>query len=180
MLRIPASGLGARLTVDLAALARNWRALEKVSTGALCGAKQDGDVWFLATAESTVPVERKCSVPVGKTLFVPVAVTVERSGNTDPECGALARIAADHLARVNALSMTIDGQAVYNLERYRQSTGNCFAPGLRQLPRSGARTSVADGWYVMLQPLPAGPHTIAVSARFDATVLSATYRLDVR
>jgi alanine racemase len=45
MLRIPSSGLGARLTVDLAALARNWRALEKVSTGALCAAVVKADAY---------------------------------------------------------------------------------------------------------------------------------------
>jgi hypothetical protein len=150
------------------------------TTGALCGAKQDGDVWFLAASDGTVPVERKCVVPSGKTLFVPIALTVERSGNKDPECGALARIAAEHLMRVSDLAMTLDGQVVYNLERFRQATGGCFAPGLRQVPRSAAKTSVADGWYVMLQPLPAGAHTIAILARFDATVFSTTYRLDVR
>jgi alanine racemase len=45
MLRIPTVGLGPRLTVDLAALARNWRALEKVSTGALCGAVVKADAY---------------------------------------------------------------------------------------------------------------------------------------
>ena len=149
------------------------------TTGALCAAKQEGDVWFLAGSDGTAPVERRCGVPSGKALFVPIAVTVERSGNKDPECGALARIAADHLTRVSDLSMTLDGQVVYNLERYRQATGGCFAPGLRQVPRSAAKTAVADGWYVMLQPLPAGAHTIVVTARFDATVFSTTYRLDV-
>lgn len=45
MLRIPNAGLGPRLTVDLAALARNWRALEKVSIGALCGAVVKADAY---------------------------------------------------------------------------------------------------------------------------------------
>ncbi|MEO8884317.1 MAG: alanine racemase, partial [Devosia sp.] len=45
MLRIPNAGLGPRLTVDLAALARNWRALEKVSVGALCGAVVKADAY---------------------------------------------------------------------------------------------------------------------------------------
>jgi alanine racemase len=45
MLRIPTGGLGPRLTVDLAALARNWRALEHVSSGALCGAVVKGDAY---------------------------------------------------------------------------------------------------------------------------------------
>lgn len=45
MLRIPSAGLGPRLTVDLAALARNWRALEQVSAGALCGAVVKADAY---------------------------------------------------------------------------------------------------------------------------------------
>ncbi|WDR03591.1 alanine racemase [Devosia algicola] len=38
------SGLGGHLTIDLGALVRNWRALDKVSAGALTGAviKADG------------------------------------------------------------------------------------------------------------------------------------------
>jgi len=45
MLRIPNAGLGPRLTIDLSALARNWRALEKVSSGALCGAVVKADAY---------------------------------------------------------------------------------------------------------------------------------------
>jgi len=149
------------------------------ASGALCAAKQDDDVWFLAVSNGGAPVERKCSVPAGKTLFVPIAVTTERSGNKEPDCASMARIAAGNLGHVTDLSMTIDGLAVYNLERYRQPTGDCFALGLRQAPRSAARTAVSDGWYAMLQPLPAGSHTIVVRARYDATPVSTTYRLDV-
>lgn len=39
------SGLGGRLTIDLAALARNWRALDKVSNGALTGAVVKADAY---------------------------------------------------------------------------------------------------------------------------------------
>lgn len=151
------------------------------TTGALCAAKQEGDVWFLATSDGTAAVERRCAIPAGKTLFVPVVNTMERSGNREPDCDSMARIAADNIARrVNRLSMTIDGQAVDNLASHRVATRECFALGLRQTPRSAARTAVADGYYVMLQPLPAGAHVIAIEARFDSTPLSTTYRLDVR
>jgi hypothetical protein len=150
------------------------------TTGALCGAKQEGDVWFLATSDGTAPVVRTCAVPAGKTLFVPIAGTMERSGIREPDCDSMARIAAGAVTqRVTRLSMTIDGQAIDNLSSYRAATRECFALGLRQMPRSTARMAVADGYYVMLRPLAAGPHTIAVGARFDSTSLSTTYRLDV-
>lgn len=151
------------------------------TTGASCHAKQQGDVWFLATSDGTGPVTRACTVPIGKTLFVPIANTTERSGNREPDCPSMARIAADSLARhVGALSLTIDGVPVDGLARHRLPTGDCFAPGLRQVPRAAARISVADGWYVMLQPLPAGAHTLVIGSRFDSTALSVTYKLDVR
>ena len=150
------------------------------TTGAQCAAKQEGDVWFLATSDGTAPVVRSCSVPGGKTLFVPVASTMERSGNREPDCESMARIAAGTLTQhVSRLSMTLDGQPVDNLASHRIATRECFALGLRQTPRSTARTTVADGYFVMLQPLAAGPHTIAVGARFDSTWLSTTYHLDV-
>ena len=149
------------------------------TTGALCAAKQQGDVWFLATTDGTGPVERSCSIPAGKTLFVPLATTLERSGNKEPVCESMARIAAGSLTHVSQLAMTIDGFSVDNMESHRIPTGDCFALGARQFPPSRAKTAVADGWYVMLAPLPPGSHTIVVNARYDSTPLSTTYHLDV-
>ena len=163
----------------IAAFARNSSPIAD-TTGTLCAAKQEGDVWFLATSDGTAPVVRTCGIPSGKMLFVPIASTTERSGNREPDCGSMARIAADNIThRVSRLSMEIDGQAVDNVQSHRIASHECFALGLRQTPRLTARTTVADGYYVMLQPLAAGPHTIAVAARFDGTTLSTTYHLDV-
>ena len=150
------------------------------TTGELCAARQDGDVWFLASSDGTAPVTRRCVVPVGKTLFVPIASTTERSGNKEPNCPTMAHIADGTLTHVSRLSVTIDGQAVDNLERHRLASGDCFALGLRQVPYSAARTAVADGYYVMLAPLAAGAHTLVVGARFDSTEISTTYQLDIR
>ncbi len=151
------------------------------ASGAQCGARQEGDVWFLATSDGTAPVTRTCTVPVGKTLFVPIAQITERSGNREPQCDTMARVAAESLSQhVGGLTLSIDGVPVAGLDNHRLATGDCFALGLRQVPRSAARTAVADGWFVMLQPLPAGPHTLVVGARFDSTPLSVTYKLDVR
>lgn len=151
------------------------------ATGASCGARQDGPVWFLATSDGTAPVTRACAVPAGMTLFVPIAQITERSGNREPECDSMVRLAAGSLSQhVGQLSLAIDGVPVAGLENHRLATGDCFALGLRQVPRQPAKTAVADGWYVMLQPLSAGAHTLVVGSRFDNTPLSVTYHLDVR
>ena len=151
------------------------------ATGALCDARQDGEVWFLAASDGTAPVERRCAVPAGKTLFVPIAAVTERSGNREPDCPSMARIAADTLAQqVVKPAMSVDGQVVYNIESHRVATGECFALGLRQTPRSPLKGAVADGYYVMLRPLPPGTHTLVTSTRPDNAALTTTYRLDVR
>ena len=149
------------------------------TTGAQCATRQSGDVWFLATSDGTAPVERSCAVPAGRTVFVPIANVLERSGNREPDCDSMAHIASGNLQHVSELALTIDGRPVDGLRDHRQASGGCFALGARQVPRLVAKTAVADGYYVMLQPLPAGPHTIVVGARFDSVVLSTTYRLDV-
>jgi hypothetical protein len=149
------------------------------TTGALCAAKQSGDVWFLASSDGTAPVERSCAVPAGKMLFVPVASVLERSGNREPDCAAMARVAATNLAHVSGLSLAIDGKAVDDIAGYRQSSGGCFALGIRLVPRQDAKQAVSDGWFAMLPPLPPGAHTLVVQARFDSTALSTTYHLDV-
>ena len=151
------------------------------ATGAACATRQEGEVWFLATSDGTGPVVRSCVVPVGRTLFVPIVSTMERSGNREPDCESMARIAADNIShRVSGLAMSVDGLAVDNLPSYRAATRECFALGARQVPRVAARTAVADGYYVMLKPLAAGAHTVVVGARFDGASLSTTYRLEVR
>ena len=162
----------------IAAFARDSSPLSD-TTGARCGARQGGEVWFLASSDGTAPVVRSCAVPAGKTLFVPIVSTMERSGSREPNCAAMARLAAGALARVSRLTMTIDGRPVEDLANHRLPTGECFALDARQGSGSGAKGAVADGYYVMLQPLPPGPHTIAVGARFDGTSLSTTYHLDI-
>lgn len=149
------------------------------TSGAQCAAKQSGEVWFLATSDGTAPVERSCAVPVGKTLFLPIANVLERSGNREPDCEGMARVASRNLQQVSGLSLTIDGRPVDELRDHRQASAGCFALGARLVPRVDAKTAVSDGWYVMLRPLPVGAHTIVVGARFDSVVLSTTYRLDV-
>ena len=164
----------------IAAFARDSSPISD-TTGARCAAKQEGDVWFLATSDGTAPVVRTCAVPAGKTLFVPIASTIERSGNREPVCESMARIASETISlHVTGLSLVVDGQAVDDLASHRLATGTCFALGVRQVPRLAAATTVGDGYYVMLKPLAPGAHTIAIGARFDSTPVSTTYHLDVR
>src|SRR5690606_961033 len=48
-----ASGLGGQLTIDLGALARNWRALDKVSAGSLTAAVVKADAYGTGITQSS-------------------------------------------------------------------------------------------------------------------------------
>jgi hypothetical protein len=152
------------------------------TTGALCEAKQDGDVWFLAASNGTAAVQRTCTIPPGKTLFVPLASTTEaRSGNREADCPAMARIAAQSIeVNVDQLSLVVDGVPLPDLRSHRLATSGCYSPGLRQMPRTTVPTTVGNGYYVMLRPLAPGKHTLSFGARFGDARLSTTYTLDVR
>jgi hypothetical protein len=67
------------------------------------------------------------------------------------------------------LSFMIDGQPVQNIEHYRAQSAlftwgplpsnNIFGDPVN-FPAGLTSPSVADGYYVLLNPLPAGPHTL--------------------
>lgn len=54
------------------------------STGEFCGVGQSGQVWFLAGALSSDPIERTCTVPSGKRFFFPVINNVYVGFQSDP------------------------------------------------------------------------------------------------
>ena len=145
------------------------------ASGALCATRQSGAVWFLAGSEATAPVTRKCSIPAGKSLFVPIASTVERLGGKASDCAALAQLARETIAqKVSEPALEVDGQPLEGLALHRLATGACFRLGPPDAPQA-----VADGYYVMLRPLEPGAHTVVFGAKFGAATRSTTYRLDV-
>jgi hypothetical protein len=144
--------------------------------GAPCSNGQSGDVWFLAAGPPTV----SCTIPAGKTLFFPIVNTECSSlepgpfgspgsfhGDTPEERRACAKAWTDHITGISA---EIDEKRVANLAPLRTRSGDfsftvpnnniLFVPG----PAWGF--SSAEGFYVLLSPLPAGTHTIHVKGTF--------------
>jgi hypothetical protein len=140
-------------------------------TGAQCGLNQSGEVWFLAGTDGTGDIRRHCRMPAGKHVFLPIINMLAHSLPGKPiTCGqARATVAAnnDHLGSV---SITIDGQEVSHIERFRQSTPRCFDafPVAPYLDRAKSWFPAAtDGYWLMLRPLPVGVHVISVRATYD-------------
>ncbi|HXG49639.1 MAG TPA: hypothetical protein VNO52_18605 [Methylomirabilota bacterium] len=113
-----------------------------------------------------------CTVPAGKALFI-AGITIECSSLEPPESGfhgdtaeeqaECARFWADHIEN---LSIEIDGRSVQNIGAYRvvspQFAFTAPDPNILGVAGGGAGTGVADGYYVMVPPLPKGLHTTRV------------------
>jgi len=111
--------------------------------------------------------ERTCKVPVGKGLVIPV-MHVEESqfeapGDSADQLSAAAKKDQDS---VNSLYLKIDDRLymMNNLTKYRTHTEPFETTwpdkAIFGIEKGGNSTVVADGWYIITEPLAKGNHTI--------------------
>jgi len=135
-------------------------------------AGQTGSVWFLASPLDTNA--RACHIPDGKTLFVGLLNAedseLEDPGSTEAEQRASAQFQADHIGNI---TFSVDGTALANIGDYRlQSPQFSFTAPTPWIfgATGGTNTSVGDGYFVMVPPLPPGAHTLRSTGTFHFAV----------
>jgi hypothetical protein len=149
-----------------------------------CAAGQQGNTWFLAGFDPTSPigpvVARSCTVPSGTRLFFPVinAFCAELPATFQMQLDELRACATTFLPPVapSDLTATVDGVAV-PLVRAQSAlfplhlgeTNPFGAP-------AGTYLEAADGYWVLLDPLPPGEHIIHFTA---GAILDVTYTITV-
>ena len=134
-------------------------------SGKNCAINQnDQYAWFLAGSGGG-KIERVCTVPAGKAIFFPIMDT-EASYAEFPDDKTevdLRNTAHADQDTVSHLTLTIDGVSFQNLNSFRADSPlfNFTTPqnGMWDL-HSAKSQAVADGYYVMLKPLPVGAHEI--------------------
>jgi hypothetical protein len=162
-----------------------------------------GHIWFLAgTTGNPVdqPVDRTCTVPAKASIFFPI-FAVEWS-TLEGACAPLEGLAAarrdpggaqgirtcaeafaNHVRQPNQdLRLTIDGQHLQNLQRYRVQTDPFpigFAENNEFGVPPGKGKAAADGYWVLLPPLAPGPHTIQLAAKVAFPELDFTFETSV-
>jgi hypothetical protein len=159
------------------------------NTGARCGTKQRGNIWFLAGTFGG-PATRSCVVPAGKALFFPLIniVFLDRAGaGANPR--RLLSTAQAAMDGVTNLELTIDGKKMPRLRGQRADASGfpvTIVDGNFLRQDGGRYVGGTDGYWVLLSPLPPGKHTIRfrgvtetnnAGAIFETEV---TYRLTVR
>lgn len=138
-------------------------------SGEICATGQtntNSSVFYLSP-NSGGKSERTCKVPVGKALFIPV-MQVEISDKEVPNASVeeLGESAKKDQDSVNSLYLKIDDKEYKyeNLTKYRTHTDpfEVVFPdnGLWGIVEGGIAKSVADGFYVITEPLTKGNHII--------------------
>ena len=138
-------------------------------TGEICrdGQENTNSSVFFLSGNGGGSSERVCNVPAGKGLLIPV-MQVEISEKESP--GSTIQEMSDAPKKdqdsVNSLYLQIDGK-VYNYEdllKFRTHTDAfdvVFAnDGLFGVVEGGPTKAVADGFYIVTQPVSKGNHTI--------------------
>lgn len=132
------------------------------TTGASCKVGQPLlGTWYLAMNWSDLPsVTRNCTIPVGRTLLIPIVSVAIGAGPGDSpaqkEVEFVRARTRNFIADSENFSLTIDGSPVPNLERYYEES-TVFAvtsDGIVSDP------TVDAGYYVAVSNLLPGNHTI--------------------
>jgi hypothetical protein len=151
------------------------------TTGEFCDRNQSGKIWFLAGTFGDVE-DRFCEVPAGKGVFFPIFAFVSWAPEflNEAPCPSglteeLDLIRCDvnddiPLAPFADLTLVIDGKAVPDLYAYRsQSQAGGFTLEIGPLfeafgvPPGPRFPAVADGYWILLDKLPPGLHTVSFS-----------------
>ncbi len=159
-------------------------------TGANAAQGQSGPVWFLAgnTGGTTT---RNVTIPHGKAALFPIINYLNDHPCPDPNFGPAPGQSMEEFLQEGAsaiidlgegLSVTLDGEAMNNIEDYRFLTSlfnfdanndlvNCFDP----CEAPGVQPYVSDGYWMMLKPLKKGQHTL----NFQSSIPMYGFVLDV-
>ncbi len=155
-------------------------------TGANCAKNQNGSVWMLAGTVGG-SAERTCTIPADKAILFPIigsecSYAEYPNVRSDSELEVCAQADNNAIAHLEA---TVDGTSLQQLEKYRvlspifnmviQDDNPLGAP-------SGPTKMVSDGYYVFLEPLPAGNHDLHfVGTTLDnPTTGTASFGVDVK
>jgi len=149
------------------------------TTGARAGINQSGPVFFVAgTGGNAGPITRNVTVGNDKFIFLPLINWIVAAGPDPgfPDTKTEAIALATNTINPANLFATIDGVSVPNLASHREASGADFNLTVVNnndtgFPPATYNDAYGDGYYLMINPLAAGPHTLhfgGTSTPFDA------------
>jgi hypothetical protein len=155
---------------------------EKCTKGQL---NSNSSVFYLSGAGGKT-VERTCTIPPGKGILIPVMTVVasekEYPGSSVSE---LADIVKKDQDSVMALSLDVNGTR-YNLDdlkKFRTATGEFEVTfpedGIFGITEAGPSKAVADGYYLLTEPLSEGNYTIHYNGALGNPLEGTNFQHDI-
>ncbi len=144
------------------------------------------DVWFLVGTTDGY-AERDCTIPVGKAILCPI-INFEISTAEDPNLvtdGDLVSFARKDVDRIDKLQVMVDDTSIPDLKRFRIESG-AFDVTLPEDNiwgvKAGPTRAAADGYWLFLEPLSEGVHTIQFGGSCLAGIINigAKYHLNAQ
>ena len=149
----------------------------------------NSSVFYLGPGEGKM--ERTCTVPAGKGLVIPV-MEVEQSDKEIPGASVevLTNAAKKDQDSVNSLYLKIDNEEYTydDLLKYRIQPTEPFQVifpdnGIFGVAEGGPSQVVADGWYIITEPLTPGNHTVHFRSSLscpDVGCIEPAFAMDVK
>ena len=152
--------------------------------GRFCHVGQSGPVFFLGSNFGGTSV-RSCTVPAGKSfLFTPGGTIAFNTPGAETQDQLRAELAMG-LADLTNVAAEVDGVPIHQLESYLVPSSPFFTfplppDNVFEIP-AGPYDAFAGGFFLLLAPLPVGPHVIHMHDEFaNGTVVSdVTYNLTI-
>jgi hypothetical protein len=160
------------------------------ATGEFAAVGQSGPVWYLAGNFGGTTV-RTVTVPANKALFFPILnyfaggfLHAPKWGGSPPGPIEYAReLCKEAIDQATDMSCKVDGMTIPITAENRVQSAPCAvhlpADNLLQEAPGTIPAMVADGYYVLLEPLPAGEHTIHFAGTLGEFSLEVTYHITV-
>ncbi len=168
--------------------------------GSQCAVAQQGPVWFLAGSGGTLPspVVRKCTIPAGKAIFIPIVNIFNDYPCPDPAFqpavgqsieSFLAEGAKKIIDAVDLLEADLDDEPVTDLDKYRGASRMVQFTGAANLNQvfdacitGSPQLGVSDGFWLMVKPFSvAREHTLRIKGGISTFpfVTEVTYHLTI-
>ena len=133
-------------------------------TAQKCTVNQNGSVWFLPDI-LTGKEKRPCTIPEGRAIMVPLLTGECDTSDPASQSDADIRQCSTAGDEYGAISATLDGKKIENLDSYRTATDffniTIAKDNIFDIP-PGTYRGAADGFFVFLKPLSVGDHELHI------------------
>jgi len=160
-------------------------------TGANCVVQQSEKIWFLANSDTLETVVRLCNIPPDTSLFFPIIKNIAYTPpGVEQTCEEAKEYVEFESSPNTVVTVKLNGSSIKLDDRNIFGSTECFDMFARvpsEVDFPSYYPSATGGYWLLLNPLPAGVHELDLLAEFhDASkdenrvIMQVKYQLTVQ